>query len=85
MGFKITKDNVHVKEEHQQWDCKGKEYWNYKGGKHKFRLLDDDGEIYFYGFSDNNSSFRPLDWAMPQWGCTEIQYRNEQTKRYETL
>jgi hypothetical protein len=96
MGFKITKDNVHNTEEYKKWDCVGKTFYcvceccedsptEYKEGKHKFRLLDDDGEIYYYGVSDDNSCFCPLDWAEPLWGCTEIQYRNEKTKEYETL
>lgn len=85
MGFKITKDNVHNKEEYKAWECVGKTYGGYKGGKHKFRILDDDKNIYFYGVSDSDSSFQPLDWASPQWGASEIQYRNEDTKEYETL
>ena len=52
---------------------------------HKFRLLDDDGEIYAYGVSTNSSSFAPLDHYMYEYGCTEIQYRNPKTGRYETL
>jgi len=43
--------------------------------KYKFRLLDDDGEVYYKGFSGNNSSFSPLDdFGMPNAGCTDIQY-----------
>ena len=51
----------------------------------KFRLLDDDGEIYAYGYSDNDSSFAPLDRYQPDYGCTEIQYKNPKTGVYETL
>lgn len=50
-----------------------------------FRLLDDDGEIYAYGKSTDNSSFAPLDRYMYDYGCTEIQYRNPANGRYETL
>ena len=50
-----------------------------------FRLLDDDGVIYAYGKSTDNSSFAPLDRYEPLYGCTEIQYRNPVTKEYETL
>lgn len=50
-----------------------------------FRLLDDDGEIYAYGKSTDDSSFAPLDRYMYDYGCTEIQYRNPATGRYETL
>jgi hypothetical protein len=43
----------------------------------QFRLLDDDGEIYYQGRSDDRDSeeaFEPLDWARDHAGCTEIQY-----------
>lgn len=50
-----------------------------------FRLLDDDGIIYAYGKSTSNSSFAPLDRYEPDYGCTEIQYRNPATGKYETL
>jgi hypothetical protein len=47
----------------------------------KFRMLDDDGNIYYYGklFErpgwDGDASFAPLDnFGMPNAGCTEIQY-----------
>ncbi len=45
--------------------------------KHLFRLLDDDGDVYAYGWSSDNESelaFDPLDWAASQWGCTSIEY-----------
>ena len=53
-----------------------------------FRLLDDDGIVYAYGKSTDDSSedaFTPLDWYMYDYGCTEIQYKNPQTGVYETL
>lgn len=83
MGFKIIKDNVHTKEDN--YTLVGNEYNDYEGGKHKFRLLDDDGGIYIYGVSDDDSDFEPLDYFMPMYGCTEIQYRNEVTKEYVIL
>lgn len=47
--------------------------------RQRFRMLDDDGEVYYEGFfvdlSDENSGFEPLDdFGMPNAGCTEIQY-----------
>ena len=51
----------------------------------KFRLLDDDGYVYAYGYSTSDSSFAPLDRYMPDYGCTEIQYKNPDTGVYETL
>ena len=50
-----------------------------------FRLLDDDGVIYAYGVSTDDSSFAPLDRYMYDYGCTEIQYKNPSTGKYETL
>jgi len=52
-----------------------------------FRLLDDDGEVYYLGVSNDSESenaFAPLDdYGMPNAGCTEIQYlRNG---KWETL
>ena len=52
---------------------------------YSFRLLDDDGEIYAYGMSTVKDSFAPLDRYMYDYGCTEIQYLNPDTKKYETL
>jgi len=59
-----------------------------KGLDFKFRLLDDDGIIYAYGYSDDCDSeeaFQPLDRYMPDYGCTEIQYKNSTTGEWETL
>jgi hypothetical protein len=45
---------------------------------HRFRILDDDGVIYYYGFStscDTESAFSPLDdYALPNDGATIIEY-----------
>lgn len=49
-----------------------------------FRLLDDDGVIYAYGKSTVRS-FAPLDRYEPDYGCTEIQYRDPVTKKYIPL
>lgn len=59
-----------------------------EGLNYKFRLLDDDGIIYAYGYSDDKDSekaFEPLDRYMPDYGCTEIQYKNPDTGIWETL
>lgn len=58
---------------------------NYTGDIYRFRLLDDDGIVYAYGISTDDSSFAPLDRYMYDYGCTEIQYRNQETGEYETL
>ena len=51
---------------------------------HKFRMYDDDGELYYEGFSNDSSSFQPLDdFGMPNAGCTEIKYLEK--GKWETL
>lgn len=57
-------------------------------GTYKFRCCDDDGEWYFKGLStDNNSeeAFAPLDDIGEAYGCTYIEYYNEETKEWEVL
>lgn len=42
----------------------------------KFRLLDDDKIVYYEGQMakcDTEAIFAPLDWAMNDAGCTELQ------------
>ena len=57
----------------------------------KFKLLDDDGDLYFEGElkcdSETDGSeelFLPLDTIGASYGCTEIQYTNDNGD-YETL
>lgn len=53
---------------------------------YKFRLLDDDGIVYAYGYSmtnDDDEAFYPLDQYAGDYGCTEIQYNN--MGKWETL
>ena len=46
------------------------------GDGFKFRMLDDDGEVYYHGLSSEADIFDPLDdFGMPNAGCTDIQYR----------
>ena len=52
---------------------------------YSFRLLDDDGTVYAYGKSTDNSSFAPLDKYKPLYGCTTIEYRDPVTGKYEML
>jgi hypothetical protein len=53
---------------------------------HKFRMLDDDNNVYYHGLSNNDSSFSPLDnFGQPNAGCSYIQYQNPITKVWETL
>jgi len=54
---------------------------------HKFRMLDDDGIVYYVGYcedGDSEEAFNPLDdYGMPNDGCTEIQYW--ENGKWETL
>lgn len=47
----------------------------------KFRMLDDDGELYYEGFmlhGEESTGFEPLeDFGMPNAGCTEIRYKDK--------
>lgn len=52
---------------------------------HKFRVRDDDGVTYFWGVCSDSNSFAPLDTVGASLGCTEIQYKNPTTGKYETL
>jgi len=68
----------------------GKTFGNVAGFEHllteKFKLFDDDGILYYEGRASNQSNesaFDPLEWAMGDSGCTEIQYLNN--GRWETL
>lgn len=41
----------------------------------KFRMLDDDRNVYYEGRADRNGTFDPLDdFGEPNFGCTIIQY-----------
>ena len=47
----------------------------------KFKLFDDDGELYFTGYMtealfDSSDILDPLDYA-EQWGCTEMKINGE--------
>ncbi len=43
----------------------------------KFRLLDGDDGICFVGYSDNDSSFAPLDQLGRGYGCVGIEYLDD--------
>jgi hypothetical protein len=50
----------------------------------RFRMLDDDGEVYYQGFLVGGDGFEPLDdYGRPNAGCTEIQFweREPETHR----
>lgn len=54
---------------------------------HRFRLYDDDGVLYFSGLSsdkDSEKAFAPLDYCMDSYGCTRIDYLQD-NDNWETL
>lgn len=52
----------------------------------KFRMHDDDGELYYEGRSGDGSDFGPLDdFGMPNAGATRISYLDPATGTFETL
>lgn len=81
-GWKVVRDFLDPKG--TEYSRHGKEYREYQGGKHRYRLKDDDGESYFLIESDidpnegtESQLFAPLDWAMAYAGCTSIEYKDE--------
>ncbi len=51
---------------------------------HRFKMYDDDGELYYEGLSSDKDVFNPLDdFGMPNAGCTEIKYLTD--GKWETL
>ena len=52
---------------------------------YRFRMLDDDGAVYYEGFC-SRESFQPLDdFGMPNAGCTMIEYWNNENHKWEVL
>lgn len=80
MAFKITKWCAVITDDHNDWIRPKPE-----GLNHEFRLLDGDKVIYAYGYSDDNSSFEPLDYYREDYGVIEIQYKNPKTGKWEEL
>lgn len=60
----------------------------------KFKMYDDDGELYYKGRfildpkedEDEEDEFQPLDnFGTPNAGCSHIKYRNPETKTWDVL
>lgn len=57
------------------------------GPQYKFRLRNEDEEVYFIGYSDDctkKNGYDPLDMYGEYYGCFDIQYLNE-VGEYERL
>lgn len=86
-GWKVTRDYLDPKG--TEYSRHGKEYRTYCGGKHKYRMKDDDGTVYFMIEADTPPDsdlearlFAPLDWAMAYAGCTTIEYKTAEGWEY---
>lgn len=73
MGFKIIKVFSGGEESR-----KGKEYGDYKGGKHLFRTLDDDLNICYHALCDGDASAERFhDYSVADVGATISEYRKD--------
>ena len=93
MGYKITRDYINENKElvgqgrYRKRDNAGnviKELTT-KDMPHNFRCKDDDGQIYFGGVTNNDSSFAPMDDFQDSYGVTSIEYKNKTTGKWEQL
>jgi len=101
-GWIITKDHYPEGREGTNSNAKGMsgpshihagmfERLQTEGQGEEFRMLDDDGNLYYEGRllgdpAAGVSGFEPLDdFGAPNAGCTSIQYRNADTGKWETL
>lgn len=82
MGFKVIRDYVSEKDERTYRG--GRIYGDYNGGKHRYKLKDDDGMTYYIVLSDTPPSsndedelFAPLDWAERFAGASVIEYKDK--------
>lgn len=91
-GWRVVRDYGYNPEiDKPEWNRQGKEYGDYQGGKHRYRLKDDDGNTCYIIESDTEPTsasqsrlFAPLNWAANDVGATSIEYKNAEG-RYEYL
>ena len=84
-GWRVARDYSHDPErDDPKWNRTGRTYRDYQGGKHRYRLKDDDGNTMYIIESDidpnegdEETLFAPLDWAMADVGATSIEYKDE--------
>lgn len=82
MAWIITKDLIN--DDKRRKGCKSIDFKNQKECTERFKMLDDDGEVYYEGLATPDAVFAPLyDLGMPDAGCTEIQYYKN--GKWETL
>lgn len=74
MGFKITKIAPLLIEDWEKKFLEEQKQSLTPAYKHKFRLYDGDGILYFQGLSTHTGIFDPLDFFGTRYGCTDIKY-----------
>lgn len=79
--FTITNDRVNVRDSH---NLVGYRHGRTTETKQRFRLVDDDGQIYLMGWAAERT-YTPLDVMSAMCGCTDIEYYSPSRKRWETL
>jgi hypothetical protein len=87
MVWKVTKDHIEEEGKVLEVNVLSRNYEESDEPKliHPFKMFDDDDNLYYEGFSTDDSSFGPLDnYGTPNAGCTYIQYKNGFGK-FETL
>ncbi|QIW88606.1 hypothetical protein P59_237 [Bacillus phage P59] len=84
-GWRVVRDySFDPAHDEPEWNRSGKTYGDYQGGKHRYRLKDDDGNTMYIIESDidpdegyEEELFAPLDWAMNDVGATSIEYKDK--------
>ncbi len=77
MAWIITQDRISEKDERSDVGRRSVDFDTFTGegrDKHMFRLLDDDGEIYYMGFCSELTHAPLDDFGLPNAGCTTMQY-----------
>ena len=92
--WKITKDKINSSAESEVG--RTSHDWNDEREKRNemtcFRLLDDDGVVYFHGvmptddaMGDEETCGAPLNWAMSAYGCTLLQHYSKHSRKWEDV
>lgn len=89
-GWRVVRDyGFDATTDEPEYNRQGKEYGDYQGGKHRYRLRDDDGNACYLIESDTapdsdkqSRLFAPLEWAMNDVGATSIEYKTTEGWEY---
>ena len=89
-GWRVVRDyGFDPKNDDPSWNRQGKTYRDYCGGKHRYRLRDEDGKTWYIIDADTPPEsdlearlFAPLEWAMNDVGATSIEYKTKEGWEY---